>query len=222
MCNPLLLSAGLSLLGSAMQSRAIQSASRRQDRALLAQIANQEPYRKRAQQISQDVVEQYAPQQREARQAEQEQQINRSLDTTLQSALNVEESPAGGAVSKEYTQRVAQGEASRREDAQRVARLMARTMAPTESRAREGYGLADASAALATQGNLAGGQAGVDQLQVQRAGTVNPWLYTAGTLLPVAGSLAGGYMGQPSAADTSYAAALANIRRQNAQLTKGV
>lgn len=177
-------------LGTVLQMREQAKARERTDDAIMASIQGQQRYQDQSIAALQPAIEQYNPETREAAVDAEREQALQGYTNALQEtgALDVSDAPVGGRVSDAYLSKRAQSIAEEGESTRRLAALMAKTTAPGAAQLDERIGLADAAAGIGQAQNFAGGQSGVDKINIDQAGGVNPWVYGAGSLLKGAGT----------------------------------
>jgi len=179
-----------SLSGAAMQMHAQTQAHARQQRAIQEAMQRQRQFQQQAEQAVRGRTEDFTPEAREARQAEQTKQMQDTLLKHVQTYRDEHEAAPtpGGHLSQDYLKARAQSQANQEKSAQALAHLLGQTGAASQLRQQEGFDLDNTGQTVDRIGNNAQGTQQVDNLAIQRVGIPSPWKMLAGQVLQGVGS----------------------------------
>lgn len=183
---------GAMLAGSYMQSRAMNSAARRQREEIARAQAMQAEYQRQAEARAMAQVEQFQAPERTQQFEQTTQQLEKEYLKPVQQAqpINNIETRTAGEVSQAYESARALSADKLAQQNQRLAAQMAGIAAAGRMRQREGEALGETARAISQIGNFARGRASVDDHAIREAGRPNASRMLIGNLLTTAGSMA--------------------------------
>lgn len=166
--------AWVALAGMALSTYNTRQTAKRADRATAAGIANQ----RKIQERSNSAINQAADQLKKSSATKEKAAKNQRYLDALKSAgvggSVAGARPSGG--SSAYRDAMSTAAANESASATDLAGLYAATDAPLDQRLGESFAIGDLGVDLGTQGSISRGQAGMDQLLIQRAGRRDPWM----------------------------------------------
>lgn len=185
--------------GSAMQYKAQQDASKRQQAETRASLARQAEFQQQAERKAMDTAQEFTTDNRSEKQQQIEENLIQEFIKPAESAqqINSAQSTTQGNVSNDYTAAKAGRELETMKTAQALARILGKTTSAGRLRTNESIRVADAASGIDQLGNFSRGQAGADQLAIQNAGRPSAGMMLGGSALQAAGgaALAGGANG---------------------------
>jgi hypothetical protein len=169
-----------------MQVKAQNDAAAAQRDAINRQYANQMTAKREQNQVLADATQQYRPETRQDEYAKAQQdstgRLMEILKTTAPELQGVAQSTAGNTGS-DYDTAVMAANSASADKAQTLAKLLGRVGGQSDLFRREAGKMRTAENQGMLIGNYAQGQNMLDQMAVQKAGEVNPWLSMGGSLL---------------------------------------
>lgn len=176
--------------GSYMQYQASSDAQKRQAREIQTSLENQRKLQMEAEKKAMDTAQTFKTEDRQVAQGELAQKIEQELITPVSEsqAIRSAEQTTQGDVSSDYTTAKASSELETMKQAQQLAKLLGKTTSAGRLRMGEGIRLMDTGQGIDQIGSFSRGQAGADQIAIQRAGQVDPGKVFAGQVLSAAGT----------------------------------
>lgn len=176
--------------GAGLQYKASQDAQANQQRMIQESLARQTEFQKQAEKKALDTAEQFAPGDRQQKQAEIAQQITENLiqPVSESQAIRSEQTSTQGDVSDDYTTAKAKSDLNVLKQAQALAALLGKTSSASRLRLNEAINMGDTAQGIGQIASFAGGQRAADQIGINQAGNPNAGSMFLGSLLQGAGT----------------------------------
>lgn len=175
--------------GAYMQNKAQTDAANRQQQTIRESLQRQQTLQREAEDTAIKKATEFAPETRQEKQAQLEQQITTEMLQPVQQAAVAQEAPSvQGDVSEDYSTAKAKSQAEQMKSAESLARIFGRIGSAGELRRNEAIGLGDTQQQIGALGSFSRGQAMADQAAIQSAGVPNGGAMLGGTILQGAGT----------------------------------
>lgn len=192
--------------GAAVQQQAAASARRNQQRLIQDNLMRQQGFQREAEQAALDRAKDFAPEVREDKQKQLEQEATQQMIQSVEQAAPAmqEQSAVQGNLSQDYTAGRAKSQAEQLRDANALASILGKITGAGRLRTNEALGMAETGQLIDRLKSFSQGSGNAAQIGIQQAGTPNGGTMLAGTALQGLGSV-GLMSGAGSAAKGSTA-----------------
>lgn len=210
--------------GAYMQNQAQQKAASRQQDTIRESLQRQQALQREAEGTAMSKAMEFAPENRQDKQSQIEQQLTQEMLEPVQQAAIAQEAPSvQGDVSEDYSTAKAKSQAEQMKSAESLARIFGRIGSAGQLRQNEAIGLGDTANEIGMLGGFSRGQAMADQAAIQSAGVPNGGAMLGGTILQGAGTagMMGAFDGLKAAGTGNVWSGAPNKALSNLKTTPG-
>jgi hypothetical protein len=179
------------LAGTAMQYKASTDAAKRARQESLRAMQRQDDFNRQAEKKALDQAQDFSTEKRQDEQSQIEEEMTQEMLAPVESAnqINAQTETTQGDVSNDYKAAKVKSEQNLKDNANKLASLMARVNSASRLRGNEAIRMADTAAGIDRLGNFAKGMQGVDNYTVSQAARPDAGLVLGGQMLQGVGML---------------------------------
>lgn len=190
--GPLAIAGLISMIaGAAVQQQAAASARRNQQRLIQENLMRQQGFQREAEQAALDRAKDFAPEVREDKQKQLEQEATQQMIQPVEQAAPAmqEQSAVQGNLSQDYTAGRAKSQAEQLRDANALASILGKITGAGRLRQNEALGMAETGQLIDRLKSFSRGSQAAADVGIQQAGIPNGGAMLGGTLLQGLGSV---------------------------------
>lgn len=195
------------IAGAALQQQAASDARRSQQRLIQENLMRQQGFQREAEQAALDRAKEFAPEVREDKQKQLEQEATQQMIQPVEQAAPAmqDQSAVQGNVSADYTAGRAKSQAEQLRSANALASILGKITGAGRLRQNEALGMAETGQLIDRLKSFSQGSGNAAQVGITRAGTPNGGMMLAGGLLQAGGTAAAaGSLGGAGGAGSSW------------------
>lgn len=195
------------IAGAALQQQAASDARRSQQRLIQENLMRQQGFQREAEQAALDRAKEFAPEVREDKQKQLEQEATQQMIQPVEQAAPAmqDQSAVQGNVSADYTAGRAKSQAEQLRSANALASILGKITGAGRLRQNEALGMAETGQLIDRLKSFSQGSGNAAQVGITRAGNPNGGMMLAGGLLQAGGTAAAaGSLGGAGGAGSSW------------------
>lgn len=180
------------IAGAALQQQAASDARRSQQRLIQENLMRQQGFQREAEQAALDRAKEFAPEVREDKQKQLEQEATQQMIQPVEQAAPAmqDQSAVQGNVSADYTAGRAKSQAEQLRSANALASILGKITGAGRLRQNEALGMAETGQLIDRLKSFSQGRGNAAQVGITRAGNPNGGMMLAGGLLQAGGTAA--------------------------------
>lgn len=180
------------IAGAALQQQAASDARRSQQRLIQENLVRQQGFQREAEQAALDRAKEFAPEVREDKQKQLEQEATQQMIQPVEQAAPAmqDQSAVQGNVSADYTAGRAKSQAEQLRSANALASILGKITGAGRLRQNEALGMAETGQLIDRLKSFSQGSGNAAQVGITRAGNPNGGMMLAGGLLQAGGTAA--------------------------------